>query len=137
MLLHQNLIWCDNGDSPLRHTERFNQSICARCRSRLSGLHPIVVADLFVLVPRSGLAALGATLAHFVGVFPGVCEEHATGASGYYLVAVEADAVVVAERSCFPPFDTLPVFCSEAFRGVFDDECAVFIRDPLDLFGFA
>ena len=58
--------------------------------------HAVVVADLFVLVPGSGFAALGGPFADFIGVSFIICQEHAAGAAGDDLVAVEGDRVEAA-----------------------------------------
>ena len=90
--------------------------------------HAVVVADFFVLVPRGGLAALGAPLAHLLGVFLAVGKEHAAARAGDNLVSVEADGTVVAEVAGLLAL----VACTEAFGGVFDEEGIVFFADGAD-----
>jgi len=90
--------------------------------------HAVVVADFFVLVPRGGLATLGAPLAHLFGVFLAVGKEHAAATAGDNLVSVEADGTVVAEVAGLLAF----VACSEAFGGVFDEEGVVLFADSAD-----
>ena len=90
--------------------------------------HSVVVADFLVLVPRGGLAALGAPLAHLFGVFLAVGKEHAAARAGYNLVSVEADGAVVAKVACLLAL----VACAEAFGGVFDEEGVVFLADGAD-----
>lgn len=90
--------------------------------------HAVVVADFFVLVPRGGLAALGAPLAHLLGVVLAVGEEHAAATAGDNLVSVEADGAVVAKVAGLLAL----VACTEAFGGVFDKEGVVFLADGAD-----
>lgn len=90
--------------------------------------HAVVVADFFVLVPRGGLAALGAPLAHLLGVVLAVGKEHAAARAGNNLVSVEADGTVVAEVAGLLAL----VACSEAFGGVFDEKGAPFFADGAD-----
>ena len=96
--------------------------------SRDDVAHAVVVADFLVLVPRGGLAALGAPLAYLVGVFLAVGEEHAAATSGDNLVSVEADGAVVAELAGLHAL----VGGAEAFGRVFDEERAVFFADGAD-----
>ena len=90
--------------------------------------HAIVVADFLVLVPRGGLAALGAPLANLFGVFLAVGEEHAAAGAGNNLVSVEADGAVVAKVTGLLAL----VASAEAFGGVFDEEGVVFLADGAD-----
>ena len=90
--------------------------------------HAVVVADFLVLVPRGGLATLGAPLAHLLGVFLAVGEEHSAARTGDDLVAVEADGAVVAEVSCLLAL----VACTEAFGGVLDKERVMLFADGAD-----
>lgn len=90
--------------------------------------HAVVVADFLVLVPRGGLATLGAPLAHLFGVFLAVGKEHAAARAGDNLVSVEADGTVVTEVAGLLAL----VACSEAFGGVFDEEGAPFLADGAD-----
>ena len=96
--------------------------------SRDDVAHAVVVADFFVLVPRGGLAALGAPLAYLLGVFLAVGEEHAAATSGDNFVAVEADGAVVAELAGLYAL----VGGAEAFGRVFDEERAAFFADGAD-----
>ena len=90
--------------------------------------HAVVVADFLVLVPRGGLAALGAPLAYLFCVVLAVGKEHAAAGAGNNLVSVEADGAVVAKVAGLLAF----VACSEAFGGVFDEEGVVFFADGTD-----
>lgn len=90
--------------------------------------HAVVVADFLVLVPRGGLATLGAPLAHLFGVFLAVGKEHAAARAGDNLVSVEADGAVVAKVAGLLAL----VACAEAFGGVFDEEGVVFLADGAD-----
>ena len=90
--------------------------------------HAVVVANFFVLVPRGGLATLGAPLAHLLGVFLAVGKEHAAARAGDDLVAVKADGAVVAKVAGLLAL----VACAEAFGGVFDEERVVFLADGAD-----
>ena len=90
--------------------------------------HAVVVADFLVLVPRGGLATLGAPLAHLFCVFLAVGKEHATARAGDNLVSVEADGAVVAKVAGLLAL----VACTEAFGGVFDEEGVVFLADGAD-----
>ena len=90
--------------------------------------HAVVVADFFVLVPGCGFAALGAPLAHLLGVFLAVGEEHSAAGTGDDLVAVKADGAEVAEISGLLAL----VACAEAFGGVLDEERIVLFADVAD-----
>jgi len=90
--------------------------------------HAVVVADFLVLVPRGGLATLGAPLAHLLGVFLAVGKEHAAARAGNNLVSVEADGAVVAKAAGLLAL----VACAEAFGGVFDEEGVVLLADGAD-----
>ena len=83
--------------------------------------HAVVVAHFFVLVPGGRLAALGAPLAHLLGVVLAVGEEHAAATAGDNLVAVEADGAVIAELARLLALVGGP----EALGGVFDEERVV------------
>ena len=72
--------------------------------------HAIVVADLLVLIPGGGLPALGGPFADLVGIFLTVRQEHAAGTAGDDLVAVEGDAVIVAQGTGLHPMAVEPVF---------------------------
>ena len=95
--------------------------------------HAVVVADFLVLVPGGGLAALGAPLAHFVGVVLAVGEEHAAARAGDNLVAVETDGAVVAELAGLHAL----VACAETLGGIFDEERVVFFANRADFVDFA
>ena len=90
--------------------------------------HAVVVADFLVLVPRGGLAALGAPLAHLFGVFLAVGKEHAAAGAGNNLVSVEANGAVVAKVAGLLAL----VACAEAFGGVFDEEGVMLFADGAD-----
>ena len=95
--------------------------------------HAIVVAHLFVLVPGGRLAALGAALAHLVGVVLAVGQEHAAATSGDNLVAVKADGAVVAELARLYALVGGP----EAFGGIFDKERVMLFADGADFIDLA
>ena len=90
--------------------------------------HAVVVADFFVLIPRGGLTALSAPLAHLLGVFLAVGEEHTATRTGDDLVAVKADGAVVAKVAGLLAL----VACAEAFGGVFDEEGVMLFADGAD-----
>lgn len=90
--------------------------------------HAVVVAHLFVLVPGGCLAALGAPLAHLLGVVLAVGQEHAAATASDNLVAVKTDGAVVAELAGLYAL----VASTEAFGGVFDEERVVFFADGAD-----
>ncbi len=90
--------------------------------------HAVVVADFLVLVPRGGLATLGAPLAHLFCVFLAVGKEHAAARAGDNLVSVEADGAVVAKVAGLLAL----VACAEAFGGVFDEEGVMLFADGAD-----
>lgn len=90
--------------------------------------HTVVVADFLVLVPRGGLAALGAPLAHLFCVFLAIGEEHAAARAGDNLVSVEADGAVVTKVAGLLAL----VACSEAFGSVFDEEGVMLFADGAD-----
>ena len=101
--------------------------------SRDDVAHAVVVADFLVLVPGGGLAGLRAPLAHLLGVFPAVGEEHAAARAGDDLVAVEADGAVVAELAGLYAL----VGGAKALGGVFDKEGAVLFADGADFVDLA
>ena len=90
--------------------------------------HSVVVADFLVLIPRGGLTALSAPLAHLLGVFLAVGEEHAATRTGDNLISVEADGAVVAEVAGLLAL----VGCAEAFSSVFDEEGVMLFADGAD-----
>ena len=83
--------------------------------------HAVIVADFLVLVPRRGLTALRAPLAHTVGIFLAVGKVHAAAGTGDNLVPVKADGVEVAETSGLHSLVASP----EAFGGIFDEQGVV------------
>ena len=90
--------------------------------------HAVVVADFLVLVPRGGLTALSAPLAHFLSVFLTVGKEHTAAGTGNNLVSVEADGTVVAKVAGLQAL----VACTEAFGGVFDNKGVMLFADGAD-----
>ena len=99
--------------------------------------HAVVVADLLMLIPGGGLPALGGPLAGLVGILLAVSQEHTTGAAGDDLVAIEGDAVIVAQGPRFDPLAVQPVLGPEGFRRVFHDQGAMLVTDGLDLLRLA
>ena len=95
--------------------------------------HAVVVADLLMLVPGGGFAALGAPFADLVGVLQTVGQEHAAGGAGDDLVAVKADAVVVAEAAGLNAL----IGGTKAFGCVLDDEGVVLVADCFEFIHFA
>ena len=87
--------------------------------------HTVVKSDLLMLVPGGGFAALGGPLAHLVGVFQAVGQEHAPGGAGDDLVAVEGDAVIVPEGAGLFAL----IGGAEGLGRVLDDEGAVAVAD--------
>ena len=96
--------------------------------------HAVVVTDLFVLVPGGCFARLGGPFADLVGVRFGVGQEHTAGRAGDDLVAVEGDAVIIAEGTGLDPLIIEFVFRAERFGGIFDNQGAVGIADGSQFF---
>ena len=99
--------------------------------------HAVVVADLLMLIPGSSLPALGGPLADLVGILLAVSQEHTTGAAGDDLVAVEGDAVIVAQGPRFDPLAVQPVLGAEGFCRIFHDQGTMLVTDGLDLLRLA
>ena len=91
--------------------------------------HPVVEAHLLVLVPGSGLAALGGPLPGLVRRLRVPGQEHAAGGAGDDLVAVEGDHAVVAEGAGLPSL----VGRAQGFGGVLHDQGAVLLADGPEL----
>ena len=94
--------------------------------------HAVVVTQFFVLVPGGSLTGLGRPLADLVGVFLRVCQEHAAGGTGDDLVAVEGDAVIIAEGAGLLSF----IGSAEAFGSVFDNQGGMGFADGPDFVHF-
>ena len=91
--------------------------------------HAVVVAQLFVLVPRSVLARLRGPLASTVSFFLGVAEDAAAGAAGHDLVAVEANDAPIAQAAR----GLALVGGTEGLGCVLDDHGIVRVADGADL----
>ena len=94
--------------------------------------HAVVIADLLMLIPGGGLPALGGPLAGLVRIRLGIGQEHAAGAAGDDLVAVEADAVVVAQGAGLHPSSVQLILCAQALGGILHDQRAVAVADGFD-----
>ena len=98
--------------------------------------HAVIVADFLVLIPGRGFPALGGPFPNLVSVLLAVGQEHAARRSGNNLVAVERNAVVVADGAGFNPTSLQLVLCAQGFRRVLYDQGAVGVRDLSDLVHF-
>ena len=65
--------------------------------------HPIVIADLLMLIPRSVLAALSRPLADFIGIFKAVGQEHSACTARYDLISIKGNAVIISKCTSLDP----------------------------------
>ena len=86
-----------------------------------------------MLIPRGGLTALGGPFTNLVCVIDVVCQKHAAGTASDDLVAVERDAIIVAERTGFHPLAVQLILCSERFGCILDDQGVMRLCDSLNL----
>ena len=82
--------------------------------------HTIVVANLFVLIPRCRFAGLSGPFADLIGIFFRSGQEEAARGAGDDFIAVEGDAVVIAECTGLDPLIGKLVFRAEALGRVLD-----------------
>ena len=91
--------------------------------------HAVVVADLFVLIPRSRFPALGTPLADLVRIFFGICQEQASAGSGYDLIPIKGDAVILPQSTRLNPLTIHLILCAKRLCRVFYDQCPVPVTD--------
>ena len=98
--------------------------------------HPVVITDLFMLIPWGGFAALRRPLSDLFGVLARIGQKHASGAPGNDLVAVKGNAVKISQCAGLDPLAVKPVFCAQTFRRILNDIRPMSVAYGLDLFHF-